>query len=398
MFLGKLRISIDQDDVLKTLEVLPEDFEIPDGIRYMNVHKMWKTTKGEDVFWGVGDTGCDVDHPDLKDVIADGQNFTEDYNGSKSNFSDESGHGTWVAGRIAARPTAGHILGVAPKCNLVIAKILRNDGSGTMKSLQEGLEWLLNWRGPKGEKLMGVNLSLGWEGTRFKGIEELINKLWKNNILPVCAAGNTGKKSILYPAYYEHTLSVGATDAKGKPANFSTSNVQVDVAAPGVRSYGLLPGGKYGLLSGTSMATPGASGFAILLNNKYKLRNGEYMLVEKLHSVMKLMTQDIYEPGVDIKTGAGILNFVPLGAMEDNKEKQPEPGAENKRRKISFWVGQNTLVVDNKTHTMDTAPILDSNGRSQIPARFFIEKALYDKKPKVDWDKETMQVTAEFDV
>ncbi|MED2891600.1 S8 family serine peptidase, partial [Bacillus thuringiensis] len=122
----------------EVLEVVSEVSEIPEGVKFINAPAVWeKSEKGKDIVVAVLDTGCQTDHVDLKDRIIGGKNFTTDNNSDPNNYSDLNGHGTHVAGTIAATENNQGVLGVAPQAKLLILKILAGNGKGSY-------EWIIN--------------------------------------------------------------------------------------------------------------------------------------------------------------------------------------------------------------------------------------------------------------
>ncbi|MCY7735602.1 S8 family serine peptidase, partial [Bacillus safensis] len=99
--------------------------ETPESIQEIKAPELWSSGfKGKGITIAVLDTGCDTEHPDLKDQIIGGKNFTDDDDGDAENVKDYNGHGTHVAGTIAATDQNGGILGVAPEAKLLIVKVL----------------------------------------------------------------------------------------------------------------------------------------------------------------------------------------------------------------------------------------------------------------------------------
>ena len=244
--------------------------EIPAGVKLVNAQKVWdKSEKGKDIVVAVLDTGCQTDHVDLKDRIIDGRNFTTDYNRDPYNFSDNAGHGTHVAGTIAASENNKGVLGVAPLAKLLIVKVLAGNGSGAYKWIINGINYAVNWQGPNGEKVRVISMSLG--GTEdIPELHRAVKNAVNNDILVVCAAGNGGDCSpqtdeLEYPGSYQEVVEVGAVDLNKKITCFSNSNKNVDLVAPGDGIFSTYIGGGYATLKGTSMATPHVSGGCALI-------------------------------------------------------------------------------------------------------------------------------------
>ncbi|OUB65262.1 S8 family peptidase [Bacillus thuringiensis] len=253
------------------LEVVSEIREIPEGVKLINAPAAWeKSEKGKDVVVAVLDTGCQIDHVDLKDRIIGGRNFTTDNNSDPNNYTDMNGHGTHVAGTIAATENNQGVLGVAPQAKLLIVKVLGGPrGSGAYEWIINGINYAVNWRGPNGEKVRVISMSLGGPQDVPELHQAVINAV-NNDVLVVCAAGNSGDGSgeideFEYPGAYPEVVEVGAVDFNKKTPRFTVSNKNVDLVGPGVGILSTYKGGGYATLSGTSMATPHISGGSALI-------------------------------------------------------------------------------------------------------------------------------------
>ncbi|WP_099188420.1 S8 family peptidase [Tepidibacter mesophilus] len=248
---------------------------IPGGVELIKAPTLWKQGfRGDGITIAVLDTGCDYNHPNLKNNIIGGYNFTGDYNKDVNNFYDENGHGTHVAGTIAASDNRLGIIGVAPNAKLLILKALSNSGRGNYKDIVEAIEYAINWTGPNKEKVRVISMSLGLNRD-VKDFYQVIKKAVKNNILLICSSGNMGDgkgqtDELQYPAIYPEVLQIGAIDMNKKIAFFSNTNSELDIVAPGVNIISTFPKGNYMSLSGTSMAAPHVAGAAALLIEKYE--------------------------------------------------------------------------------------------------------------------------------
>lgn len=256
----------------KVQEVYKSANEIPEGVSLIQAPGYWeKSKKGDGVIIAVIDTGAQTDHPELKDRIIGGRNFTTDYKSDPDNYEDNNGHGTHVAGTIAATENGLGVIGVAPLAKLLILKVLSKDGSGSYKNIINAIKYATDWTGPKGEKVRVISMSLGG-GSDIAKLHEAIKNAVNKNILVVCASGNEGDNNsntdeYSYPAAYPEAVSVGAVDLNKKMAGFSNTNKNVDLVAPGVNILSTYLKGKYAKLSGTSMATPHVAGAAALIIN-----------------------------------------------------------------------------------------------------------------------------------
>ncbi|MCJ1909671.1 S8 family peptidase [Planococcus ruber] len=247
--------------------------QIPEGVRMIQAPEVWEQAAyGRGNIITVLDTGCQVDHPDLKERIIDGRNFTSDFGGDPANFDDNNGHGTHVAGTAAASlKEGGGIVGVAPNADLLILKVLTGSGSGEYAGIIDGIHYAVDWRGPKGERTSVISMSLGGPED-IPELYEAVKRAVDAGIPVVCAAGNEGDDSpqtdeFAYPGTYGEVIQVGAVDFSRKIAPFSNTNNEIDLVAPGMNIYSAYPGGKYASLLGTSMATPHVYGALALIKN-----------------------------------------------------------------------------------------------------------------------------------
>lgn len=298
---------IDNPRLLKVLDALPTEGYITDGLKLINAPAAWADTKGKGTIAAVLDTGCDRRHPDLAANVIGGESFIK----GETWDEDFHGHGTHVAGIIAAN---GQLLGVAPETKLWIGKVLNRNGYGSDFTIARAIYRAVQLR-RRGNPIVAINLSLGGPSPNWF-LRQAIRRAVSSGILIVCAGGNDGDADsntdeVSYPAFFPESVAVGAVDIHRRTANFSSSNREIDVAGPGVDIYSTFPGGKWAWLSGTSMATPHVSGFAALLAAKFKLRTGRLPTEPELYAMVKLLTVDVAEAGIDTETGAGLISFLP---------------------------------------------------------------------------------------
>ena len=237
--------------------------EIPKGIEMIEAPEIWDDTMGEDVTIAILDTGCDISHPDLAEQIIGGRNFTDDDDSDPEKFLDYNGHGTHVAGTIAAMRNDQGVVGVAPAAKLLILKVLNKDGSGQYEWIINGIRYAIE------QKVDIISMSLGGPED-VSELHQAIKDAVANDILVVCAAGNEGDGNDQtdeygYPGAYNEVISVGAIDLNRSSSEFSNSNKEIDLVAPGEKILSTYLNGKYATLSGTSMATPHVSGALALI-------------------------------------------------------------------------------------------------------------------------------------
>jgi major intracellular serine protease len=237
-------------------------------IKKINIESQWKLTEGEDVKIAVIDTGCDLDHPDLKENLLPGKNFIS----LNNEPHDDNGHGTHVAGTIAAQNNGCGMVGVAPKAKIIPVKALNNKGNGNLNNLIDAIIWSAD------NKADFITMSLG-SPNGCRELEEAIIYANTKKSIVFCAAGNSGENSdIMYPAKYKDTISIGAIDENFDRTKFTCSGEELDFLAPGSNIFSAVPDDTYAIMSGTSMSNPFAVGCAALLlsyNRKYKKYNLE---------------------------------------------------------------------------------------------------------------------------
>jgi subtilisin len=225
------------------------------------------------------DTGIDQNHPDLFGRYAGGHDFVND----DDDPADDNGHGTHVAGTIAAIADSQGVIGVAPETKILAYKILNADGSGSFSDAIAAVDacWAAG----------GLITSNSYGSSQDPGslVQAAFDNAAAAGILHVAAAGNARIftcRAVSYPARYGSVIAVGATDSSDTVASFSCRGPEVELAAPGVNILSTYPDNRYATASGTSMATPHVSGLAALvfgcgladLNNDAKVNNADVRL------------------------------------------------------------------------------------------------------------------------
>jgi subtilisin len=257
---------------------------IPAGVARVGIPT--STSNGDAVGVAIVDTGIDLAHADLGGPV----NAFSAFGGS---CADDEGHGTHVAGIVAARDNAVDVIGVAPKAQLFCVKVLDSAGSGTDATVMAGLDWVLANHALVQPNIKVVNMSLGRSGTADDNpaFHDLIHSLEAAGVAVVVAAGNDASAEIsqMIPAAYDEVIAVAsATAATGSnqcrwlsspiaadtASYFTTDGGRVVVSAPGedaenvsraclISSTGILStrlGGGTTRMSGTSMAAPHVTG------------------------------------------------------------------------------------------------------------------------------------------
>ncbi|WP_412758962.1 S8 family peptidase [Niallia taxi] len=237
--------------------------EVPTGIQQIQAPALWGKSKGKGMKIAILDTGCDTTHPDLQERIIGGYNFTDDDNSNPDIYTDYNGHGTHVAGTIAAVENANGVVGAAPESSLLIVKVLNGQGSGQYDWIANGINYAIE------QNVDIISMSLGGPDD-VQALHDAVKRAVDNQILVVCAAGNEGDgrdttEELGYPAAYNEVISVGSVNFTRRSSEFSNSNREVDLAAPGENILSTYLNGQYARLSGTSMAAPHVTGGLALI-------------------------------------------------------------------------------------------------------------------------------------
>lgn len=247
------------------------------NLKMIDMPKAWEETKGKGVIVAVLDTGIAYeDHddfrrvPDLKGVrFAEGYDFVN----NDTHPNDDHGHGTHVAGTIAQATNNGEgVAGIAFEATLMPVKVLDHFGSGNSAAISDAVRWAAD----HGAKV--INMSLGGGG-RSAVFENAVAYARKKGAVVVCAAGNTGRGQVEFPAAYPASVAVAAVGPSGSKAPYSSFGKELDIAAPGGDKTqgdeaGILQNtidpqdvskSVYAAYQGTSMAAPHVSAVAALL-------------------------------------------------------------------------------------------------------------------------------------
>jgi serine protease len=245
------------------------------------------------------DTGYDINHEDLISNGVTGNDNDGNGNDTGNWYNDGNGHGTHVAGTIAALGSNGKgVVGVNPSGNLGlhIVKVFNDSGNWAYGSdLVAAVNQCVN----AGSDVISMSLGGGASSTTERNA---FASALNSDVLSIAAAGNSGNSSLSYPASYDEVVSVAAVDSSGNRASFSQYNSQVEIAAPGVSVNSTYPGNSYRSLSGTSMATPHVSGVAALVWSHYTSCSAA-----QIRSALNATAEDRGSAGRDTRYGWGIV-------------------------------------------------------------------------------------------
>lgn len=271
--------------------------EIPWGIHAIGSDLMMNKYDGKKIKVAVFDTGVSP-HEDL--TITGGVSFV----GYTSDYSDDNGHGTHIAGTIAAKDNKLGVVGAAPDAEIYAVKVLDKNGGGSYSNIIAALEWAVD------NKIDIVNMSLGgWEYST--ALWEAVQYATDAGIIIVAAAGNRGEgaDTMTYPAKYDEVVAVGAIGENLRIASFSSRGPNLNIVAPGVSILSTANDGGYATMSGTSMAAPHVTGaFAAIKSKEKKLSANE--LIDKVYeSVTPLGDSNIYGHGLlNAAKAVGVIN------------------------------------------------------------------------------------------
>jgi subtilisin family serine protease len=258
-------------------EAAPRDDEQP-WIARVGAAAAWEVTGGDaDTPIAVLDSGVDDGHPDLAGRVLRGRNVVDD----DDDTSDVAGHGTHVAGVIAAVTRANPILPV---------RVTDRSGNATYATITEGLAWAAD----HGARV--ANVSFGVFGAQ--SIETAAQYFVQRGGLVFAAGGNDGLGRP--DADNPWVVSVAATDDEDRLATFSSHGPYVDLAAPGVAILSAARGGGYARVSGTSIASPIAAGAAALV-----MAANPSLEPLRVEDVLKANSADLGTPGYDPYFGWG---------------------------------------------------------------------------------------------
>jgi minor extracellular protease Epr len=295
--------GIEQDSSLVNIHKQTQDW----GIERIQAPSAWNQGyTGEGFKIAVIDTGI-ASHEDLE--IHGGVSFVT----GTDSYEDDHGHGTHVAGIIAARNNEIGVVGIVPEAKLYAVKVLDAKGSAFISDVIAGIDWAIE------NDMDIINLSLGTR-LSYSVFKAVVDKANDQGILVVAAAGNDGTPdgrgdNVNYPARYESVIAVGAITPENARTAFSSTGNAVEVSAPGDNVVSTVLNDKYAKMSGTSMAAPYVSGQLALLKQAHPEAN-----VAKLRSMLHSYVSDLGLQGKDPHFGYGLIQ-----ALMQREWVQPHP-------------------------------------------------------------------------
>ncbi len=348
-------------------------------------------TIGADYAWDSGytgagikvaviDTGINYSHPDLGGGFGAGKKVAGGYDfvNNDADPMDDQGHGTHVAGTVAAN---GSIKGVAPDATLFAVKVLNSAGSGTTSNVIAGIDWSI------AHDADIISMSLGGSSQPTDEFTDILNIVSDaavdKGVVVAVAAGNSGPgtSTISSPGSSKKVITVGASDDKSTVtisddaiAPFSDrgpsafGRLDPDVVAPGVNIYSTsYTGGGY-TKSGTSMSTPHVSGAAALILQKNPALSPAQVRAILIHTTSNLTSSHVFEKGAGIinLTNAFTYNISANMNGDDRWEESVIPGFSTIGKLVLN--NTNTYAV-NFTFSIET--MTDLEGDNSIPVSSF---------------------------
>ncbi|MEK3883762.1 S8 family serine peptidase [Paenibacillus sp. PL2-23] len=265
----------------------------------IGAHKAWETVREHTgLTIALVDTGIDLDHPDLQDNVVPGVNLVT----PGQPADDDNGHGTSVAGVIAAKGNNGiGISGILWNAKLMPIKALDEWGDGTEKDLGEGILYAVK----NGAKVVVLSVGLHRHSPYM---QDIVQYAENQGVVLIAATGNDGismggKAAVKYPAAYPTVLAVGGAGADGSADRRSNPGTELDVIAPW-HVYTTAVGGGYHKEEGTSMAAPQAAAAAALILSQHP----DYSPYQ-VRELLRQTAQDVGARGVDAASGYGLLRL-----------------------------------------------------------------------------------------
>ncbi|MER6104404.1 type VII secretion-associated serine protease mycosin [Streptomyces sp. NPDC001832] len=297
----------------------------PWALQRVLLDELWKQSTGKGVRVAVIDTGVDVKNPQLTKAVdtGSGRNFLpkdlKDDNGSKiergkeNGTTDVVGHGTKVAGIIAAREAKGTgFTGLAPDATIIPIQQNDAEGHGTAESLAASIHYAAN---EADADIINISQDTANAVKPAPVLKQEVDAALDKEIVIVASAGNDGLGGNVketYPASYDGVLAVASSDRNNERAAFSQSGEFVGVAAPGVDMISTVPGGGHCADNGTSFSAPYVAGVAALIKAKHKDWTQEQIVAQIQQTAERSIA------GHDSRVGWGVVD--PVRALtEDDK-------------------------------------------------------------------------------
>ncbi|MFF4843867.1 type VII secretion-associated serine protease mycosin [Streptomyces collinus] len=303
----------------------------PWSLQRVNLDELWTQSKGKGVKVAVIDTGVDTANPQLTHAVdaSRGANYLPPKDGkgqpiergNKQGTTDTVGHGTRVAGIIAARPTKGTgFVGLAPEATIIPIKQNDAEGHGTSDTLAKAI----NHAVAAGAQVINISQDTANAVAPGGPLQNAVDEALKHKIVVVASAGNDGidgNSKRTYPASYPGVLAVAASDRNNEKAPFSQAGDWVGVAAPGVDMISTVPKGGHCSDNGTSFSAPYVAGVAALIKAKHPQWTAQEVTAQIEQTAERSIT------GHDRLVGWGVVDPVRALTEDDHPIEDPHPDA-----------------------------------------------------------------------
>lgn len=305
----------------------------PWSLQRVLLDELWTQSTGKGIQVAVIDTGVDVTNPQLTDAVdvKSGRNFLpknledDDGNpierGKENGTTDTVGHGTKVAGIIAARPAKGTgFVGLAPDATIIPIQQNDAEGNGDVGTLTAAIRYAVQ----AGADVINISQDTTKPMKSTSDLALAINQALARKIVIVASAGNDGLGGNVketYPASYKGVLAVAASDRNNERAAFSQSGEFVGVAAPGVDMISTVPKGGHCSDNGTSFSAPYVAGLAALIKAKHPDWTAR-QIVAQIEQTAERTTA-----GHDRLVGWGVVDPVRALTQDEHPMESPNPQA-----------------------------------------------------------------------
>jgi serine protease len=285
----------------------------------IGVAAAWPRTTGTaGIVVAVLDTGLDATNTEFAGRVVPGFNALTGVAATPVDFgptADDAGHGTHVAGTIAAAGNNGAgIVGIAPNVSIMPVKVLDADGEGNFGHMVDGMTWAID----HGARIVTMSLGGALPATSAAMLQPMFDEAHAAGVVVVAASGNDGTTTTEYPCNFTHVICVGSTTNDGTVvSSFSTRTSALTLVAPGEGIASTLPGNGYGYGSGTSMATPHVTGAIALLRSF-----SPAMTADDVRSVLIQTARPLTGGGHNPDSGYGLVQ---VGAALDLVAGGPSP-------------------------------------------------------------------------
>ncbi|MEV5613213.1 type VII secretion-associated serine protease mycosin [Streptomyces sp. NPDC052225] len=302
----------------------------PWALQRVNLDELWQEATGKNVQVAVIDTGVAVNNKQLAPAVekGSGKNLLPKKNkkgekiedwGNAYGTTDTVGHGTRVAGIIAARKTEGTgFEGLAPDAKIIPIKQNDAEGTGTAETLADAIDHAV----AKGADVINISQDTSNAAKPTPRLQQAVNAALDKKIVVVASAGNDGmggRSGRTYPASYPGVLAVAASDRNNERAAFSQAGDWVGVAAPGVDMVSTVPMGGQCADSGTSFSAPYVAAVAALLKEKHP----DWTAAEIVAQIEQTAERSV--PGKDAYVGWGVIDPVAALTDDDHPIESPSP-------------------------------------------------------------------------